>query len=94
MPKRHRTGHAEGEDGGNQRGGQQAGVQWADFAADAKQQCQTEHQCGQRYLPQQCLLQQQAAKRKERAADDQAFKEAFVGRVQPGDVAAGGNQGK
>lgn len=36
-------------------------MQRADFAADAEQQRQAEHQRRQRQLPQQCLLQQQAA---------------------------------
>jgi len=67
-------------------------VQRADFTGDAEQQRQTQHQRRQRHVPQQRLLQQHAAEGEQRAADDQPFKEAFMRRVQTGDIAAGGHQ--
>ena len=66
-------------------------MQGADFGGDAEDERQTREDQRQRDVSLQKELNDQATAGKQAAADNQAFKEAFMRRIQPGNVAAGGN---
>ncbi len=91
FPHRHAPGEAEGEDGGNQRSRQQAGVQRTDLPGDAKQQRHHQQDSRQRNAFSARKLNQETAEGKQAAANDQAFEEAFMGGIETGVVAAGGH---
>ncbi len=93
-PKGHTSYQSEGKNRGDQRGGQKTRVQRADFTGDSQQQRHDEQRGGQRHLLQREPLNEKAAEREQRTADDQPLKEAFMRRIQTGDVAAGGHQRK
>lgn len=67
-------------------------MQRTDFAADAEQERQAQHDKRQRGAVRQQQLDKYTAQGKQRAADGQPFKETLMELIQAGDVTAGGHQ--
>ena len=69
-------------------------MQRADFRGDAERHRQHGQDQRQRDITSQQKLYGKATARKQAAADNQTFKKAFMRRIQTGNVAAGGDEGK
>lgn len=65
-----------------------------DFRGDAEDKRQDSQNERQRHRAGQQQLHDQTTTGEQRRADYQAFEEAFVRRIKPGNIAAGGNEGK
>ena len=69
-------------------------MQRTDFRRDAERHRQHGQDQRQRDIPGKQELYGEATARKQAATNDQAFEKTLMRRVQTGDVAAGGHEGK